>query len=213
MQATGLELGQEASVTTTAPRAALTSSAPSRMRAEEVAVDHVARLLGQREDQHDDVGVRQQVRHLLGRRERRRARDARPASARRRRRADGARSAGRGRRRRSPAPACPEARRSCMVPLAAILVADEAGELPQAGEDRGQHPFGGCAAVDAAGVAAGSRRSGISADQLVDAGAERLDHAQPRHHRAPLQWARSRRREPRTRCARFLRAAPRIHPR
>ncbi len=116
MQATGLELGEQ--VVGHDHRAAGSvdeQSAVAHAR-EEVAVDHVARLLGQGEDQHDDVGVRQQVRHLRQSREHRRARGARPASARRRRRVGGVRSAGRGRRRRSRARACPEARRSCDGP-------------------------------------------------------------------------------------------------
>ena len=75
-----------------------------------------------------------------------------------------------------------------MVPLAPILVADEGRELPQAREDRGQHPFGGRATVDAAGVAQDHAVRDQS-DQLVNAGVERLDDAQPRHRLEPLQSA------------------------
>ena len=58
-----------ASVSTQAPRAPLTSSDPGFIRARKSVVHEAARLVGERREQHDDVGLRQQFGQFLQRRD------------------------------------------------------------------------------------------------------------------------------------------------
>ena len=142
-----------ASVSTTTPRAALTSSAPSAIAARKRGVDHPGRLRRHGDDDDHDVGVRQQLRQLRGRP------DAVPGRARHvgqldveagehpaDRRADVAgthdehpRADERGERRGRPPPG--------------LLLADEERDAALRGQRRRDRPLGGRRRVRAARVA------------------------------------------------------------
>ena len=196
----GAPASSRSSVTTTPPRATLTSSAPSLHPREERGVDQAGRLDGLRDDEHDDVGVGQQ----LGRARRspcttdaaveRRGACARPRVIVDLERLEPALDA--------PVPTCPAP--TTRTPLVGQRVVARRGATPPSpGPGRSRRCGAGCASISADGELRGAgvvhprgvaqrHALGQVGPDVVDAGRQRLHDAQPRHPRDEPRAARVR---------------------
>ncbi len=170
----GVSSATRASVSTTGAAGDVDQQGAVLHRGQERRVDQAAGLVGERYDEHDDVGVGQQLRAARRSRARRRGRE----------RATRTTSTSNGTSRASIGladRAVPDQQHALVgqrrapagLPLVPVLGAHEVGDAAQDGQDQGERQLGGRGVVDAAAVAERDAVRDPAAD-VVDAGGQGL---------------------------------------